>query len=184
MLDFSRTRPTEFTNLDINVSLRKAMFLFRAQLEPHISILSALDDSLPLIYGSEEQLGEVWLNLLLNARDALHDEPHGTIRIESTLSPDAQTVEVHFSDDGPGIPEENLKHVFEPFFTTKKKGTGLGLALSRDTIAAQGGSLIVESKENKGTCFLIRLPLAAKHSKVGSHQGAGETNGRKNSDRR
>jgi PAS domain S-box-containing protein len=183
MLDFSRTRPTEMSSLDVNASLRKAIFLFRAQLEPHITLVTKLDDSLPLIYGSEEQLGEVWLNLLLNARDALHDAPRGTIVIESMLAADREAAEVHFFDDGPGIPAANLKHVFEPFFTTKKKGTGLGLALSQDTIAAQGGSLIVESEEHKGTRFLIKIPLAGKRSKAGSNHGSGESNGRKNSRR-
>jgi PAS domain S-box-containing protein len=184
MLDFSRTLPMELENLDINASLRKAILLFRAQLEPHITLISELDDSLPLVYGSDEQLGEVWLNLLLNARDALHERAQGTIRIVSLLATDAQSVEVHFADDGPGIAKENLKHVFEPFFTTKHKGTGLGLALSRDYIIAQGGSLQVESKENEGTSFLIRLPLAPQQPRAGSKNGAGENHGRKNSRRR
>lgn len=159
MLDFSRTRPTEVQAIDVNGSLNKTIFLFRAQLESHITLNTNLDKSLPMAQGSEEHLSEVWLNLLLNARDALEHTNPGIITITSTLASDEQMIEVRLSDNGPGMSEQIRERIFEPFFTTKVQGTGLGLALSKDYLTAQGGSLEVETIAGQGTVFVIRLPV-------------------------
>ena len=96
------------------------------------------------------------MNLLINARDAIHDQ--GEISIASELVDDA--IEIKISDTGEGISEENMIKLFDPFFTTKEvgKGTGLGLSISLDIIKKHGGKISVDSKVGQGTCFSIVLP--------------------------
>jgi PAS domain S-box-containing protein len=111
----------------------------------------------PLIVQSPpDQLGQVFLNLIMNAAEAM--ENGGTLQIDAT--PLEQDVEIRFRDTGAGIPLEVLNHIFEPFYTTKDDGTGLGLAISYTIIERQGGTLLVESEVGRGTLFTIRLPQA------------------------
>jgi signal transduction histidine kinase len=105
------------------------------------------------------QLNQVFLNLLMNACDAI--ERDGTVRITTRPIPDGVCLE--FEDDGPGIPEEVRSRIFDPFFTTKPVGvgTGLGLSLSHGIIERHGGRIWVESEPGDGTTFHIELPLDA-----------------------
>jgi|GEM_PF-3153920 len=167
MLDFSRTHPVEVSELDVNESLKKAILLFRAQLPPEVSLVVQLDNSIPSAVGNEDQLGEVWLNLMLNARDAIGSNGRGMIKIASRYDADQEVIEVCFTDNGRGIAKEDLERVFVPFYTTKVHGTGLGLALSKEYITSQGGWLEAESEEGHGTTFTIRLPVARETSNVG-----------------
>jgi two-component system NtrC family sensor kinase len=106
----------------------------------------------------EGQLGQVFMNLLVNAADALGER--GTIVVRTSAN-GADRVLVEIEDDGPGIPPDVLSRVFEPFFTTKEvgKGTGLGLALSYGIVARHGGELRVQSEVGRGTCFTVDLPV-------------------------
>ena len=106
------------------------------------------------------QLNQVFLNLLMNACDAI--ERDGTVTI-TTPSPSTDGVCLEFEDDGPGIPEEVRSRIFDPFFTTKPVGvgTGLGLSLSHGIIERHGGRIWVESEPGDGTTFHIELPLDA-----------------------
>jgi two-component system NtrC family sensor kinase len=123
-----------------------------------------LDRSLPQIKVDSHQIEQVFLNLLINAADAMNER--GTITIASRLlkdpeDPSREFIELEFTDTGPGIPEEYLSKIFEPFFTTKPpgKGTGLGLSVSYGIIKRHGGTIFVKSSPGKGASFFIRLPV-------------------------
>jgi len=119
------------------------------------TILHGLAEPL-LVQSPPDQLGQVFLNLIMNAAEAM--EQGGILRIEAeTVEP---MIEIRFRDTGAGIPPEVLAHIFEPFYTTKDEGTGLGLAISYTIIERQGGIMLVESEVGRGTQFTVRLPRA------------------------
>jgi signal transduction histidine kinase len=103
-----------------------------------------------------DQLGQVCLNLIVNAAEAMKEG--GALRISAHTRDDM--IELRFTDTGPGIPPADLPHIFEPFYTTKTEGTGLGLAIGFTIIEQHGGTLNVESEPGAGATFIIRLPKA------------------------
>ncbi len=120
--------------------------------------------------GSALQLQQVFLNIIVNAEFfMLEAHKRGTLVITSEQKDDY--VRISIKDDGPGIPQENLKHVFNPFFTTKAvgKGTGLGLSICHGIISEHGGRIWAESKPGEGATFIIELPVitAANNSNSG-----------------
>jgi signal transduction histidine kinase len=120
----------------------------------------------PPVDGDPDQLQQVLLNLLLNARDALDgavDGRAGAIVVQVTHDAAAGEVELCVQDDGPGVPEALRERIFEPFFSTKPvgRGTGLGLAVTRDLVRAHGGRLELESRPGD-TRFRVRLPALAR----------------------
>jgi signal transduction histidine kinase len=121
-----------------------------------IEIKKELADGLPPVYVDEGYLSQVFINLVLNAADAVEDG-RGTITIRSMR--ENNSVMVEFEDTGGGIPEEYLDNIFDPFFTTKEKGTGLGLPISYEIIKRFGGELRVKSHEGKGSVFSVILPV-------------------------
>jgi signal transduction histidine kinase len=160
LLDLSRPRPFEMHPLDVNLSIQSAISLLVAQIEPHIARLVVdLAPGLPMIEGSEEHLGEVWINLLINARDAVGKAGDGVIKVTTGFDVDGDAIEITVQDNGPGIPAEHLERIFDPFFTTKEQGTGLGLSICHDIVTRHGGSIRVESKEGQDTTFTVTLPL-------------------------
>jgi CheY-like chemotaxis protein len=120
----------------------------------------------PPVRGSGQRLGQVFLNLLINAAEAIPIGNPGkncvTIHTSATDADGAGSVTVEIRDTGAGIPRELLGHVFEPLFTTKPEGTGLGLAISRALLTEQGGSISVESEPEKGTVFRVVLRPSAR----------------------
>jgi signal transduction histidine kinase len=117
---------------------------------------------LPSIVARWEHLKSVWLNLLLNARDAVQNLSEGRqIEIVTRPGKDSETIQVLVHDNGKGMSPAETAHIFEPFYTTKVpgKGTGLGLATCHRIIEQHGGEISVASKLNEGTTFLIVLPL-------------------------
>lgn len=157
LLDFSRQRERKVETLDINKAVEEIFELMEIQsVFQGIEIRKELDPLLPPIEGDKSQLQEVFINLALNAADAM--ENGGVLAIRSFLNKD--TVKISFEDTGCGIPEDEMQNIFEPFFTTKseKNGTGLGLSVSHGIIAKHGGDITFESKLNKGTTFTISLP--------------------------
>jgi signal transduction histidine kinase len=118
---------------------------------------------LPQVRGNAVQLAQVFVNLLVNAAQAM-PESGGEIRLTTRVHDDAR-VRVEVRDTGCGIPAESLERIFEPFFTTKPvgEGTGLGLPISHGIIRALGGELSVESTVGEGTTFRILLPTVAEH---------------------
>jgi two-component system sporulation sensor kinase C/two-component system CheB/CheR fusion protein len=105
-------------------------------------------------------LKQVFINLGLNALEAMEADRGGKLSISLYTSPNGQRVGIDFHNTGPTIPERALPLIFDPFFTTKKKGTGLGLSISYDIIRQHQGELLVESVPGKGVTFTVWLPLA------------------------
>ena len=163
LLEFTRQTRHLMRPNDVNRALTRTLFLLESQtLFQNIDIVKDLDASLPPVYGDIQQLNHLFMNIILNAAQAM--EGKGKLTIKSRLLSDADRVCIEISDTGPGIPEDILPHIFEPFFTTKEegKGTGLGLSLAYRIVENHGGHIRAESKPDEGTKFLIELPLAAK----------------------
>ena len=162
LLDFSRVRTLTMTPININKSLERAIGLVRSQIEPHAAeIRSIFHADLPTVNASDDHLQDIWINLLLNARDAVSERGGGFIEIETNLNEEEQIVEVTIRDNGVGITADDQRRIFDPFYTTKEKGTGLGLAICADVIKQHNGSISVESQPGIGTTFKLQLPFAA-----------------------
>ncbi|WP_288368647.1 ATP-binding protein [uncultured Alcanivorax sp.] len=154
---FSHNQPEAFSPTDIATCMAMSLNLAKHELKNRITVSHSLPDSLPLINGSESQLSQVFMNVFVNAAQAI--EGKGNITIAGDC--DEQWCTLTITDDGPGIAEDTLKQIFEPFYTTKPigQGTGLGLSISHDIIQHHGGTMTVESQLGAGTTFTIRLPL-------------------------
>jgi len=113
-----------------------------------------------LVNGLEDQLKQVFINLSLNAADAMQPGG-GTLSVRSVLDSQFNHVGITFSDTGSGILEENMAKLFEPFFTTKAAGLGLGLSICNDIVLHHGGRIAVESVPGHGAAFTVWLPVAA-----------------------
>jgi signal transduction histidine kinase len=168
LLDFARQEQYSFSPGDLNESVREALNLVNYQLQSaKITITRDLDESLPPIVASWEHLKSVWLNLLLNARDALlHNNEQRRLEISTRVNREAQIVQVVLHDNGKGMNDAESVHIFEPFYTTKGpgQGTGLGLATCHRIVEQHGGEITVASKVNEGTTFLITLPIQRPES--------------------
>lgn len=182
LLAFARPSPLEFRPTNVNLVLDHAagLVLQGAKAE-RIELVRSLAPDLPRIQADEKQLGQVFLNLLLNAIQAMPDKGVLTLTTrrvggrQSAVSGPGQPaagddrgltthgdfVEIAVQDTGRGIPPEIQGDIFTPFFTTKHKGTGLGLPISRRIVEAHGGRIEVESTPAQGTTFRVRLPLGA-----------------------
>ena len=151
--------------------------LVRGTVPPAVTASIEREPDLPLVSGHYEPLRRAFHNLILNACDAceagrMEAQTHGrtapaappgiAITLRAVANGHEPAVEVVIADTGVGIPAEQLARVFEPYFTTKKHGTGLGLALVRQTIHDHGGSVVVASEPGRGTAFTVKLPLAAE----------------------
>jgi len=165
LLNLSRQEEYKFTPTDLNASIEDALSLVSYQLErDHVAVEKEFAVDLPLISASATHLQTVWTNLLLNARDAVSKKPERHIRIATRPSPNGQSAQAIFTDNGSGIAEADLAKIFEPFFTTKPqgRGTGLGLYVSQTVIANHHGTLDVQSEVSKGSTFIVTLPLASE----------------------
>ena len=140
---------------DINSNIESTLNMVWNELKYHVEVIKNLND-IPKIGCYPQQLNQVFMNLFVNAAQAIEDK--GTIRIE-TLSRD-NNIEINISDTGAGIPKDNLNRIFDPFFTTKEvgKGTGLGLNVCYNIVKKHQGTITVESDVGKGTTFTITLP--------------------------
>ncbi len=164
LLNFSRTSPTEFVTVDLNKVIRETLTLLEHQLaKASVKVETALAEETPRIKGNPGKLQQVFLNLFINARDAM--ETGGTLAIRS--SAEDGFVRVTVADSGGGIAAENLSRIFDPFFTTKaaRKGTGLGLSVSYGIIREHSGEIDVQSEVGVGTRFHLSFPEAAAQAK-------------------
>ncbi len=167
LVDFSRPIDQEISTLRINHVVQEAVRIVRFDRRIKRKTLQVhLADELPEIRAGFDQLLQVFINLLLNAADALENKKDGKIIISTAQ--DSGHVLIRVRDNGEGIPEENLSRIFEPFFTTKKKGkgTGLGLWVSYNIIKSYAGEIHVESTPGQGSTFSIRLPVQPKQEKT------------------
>ncbi|HAY38615.1 MAG TPA: PAS domain-containing sensor histidine kinase [Desulfobacteraceae bacterium] len=166
LLEFTRQTRHLMRPHDINKALTRTLFLLESQTLFHnINIVKDLDSSLPLVLVDIQQLYHLFMNIILNAAQAM--EGKGILTVKSLLLKSEEQVRIEISDTGPGISEENLPHIFEPFFTTKEegKGTGLGLSLAYRIVQNHGGHLHAESRREKGTTFSIILPIGTQENK-------------------
>jgi signal transduction histidine kinase len=160
MMDFARTRPPERARLDIKRVIEASLHLANfdeAFQRLNISIHS--DTSLPLVLADANQLQQVILNLLLNARDAMPDG--GDVIIRTRYEKQAGEVVIEISDTGTGIAPEHRAHIFDPFFTTKPAGTGtgLGLAVCYGILTSHDGRIEIAPNNGRGTCVRVCLPI-------------------------
>jgi len=164
---FSRPGEQKFVKAQINEELEKILNLLHYELKHGVLVVKHFEQNLPEIDCLPEQLGQVWINIIMNAVHAM--EGTGTLNIETAHS--GESIYVKIKDTGPGIPEQYLNRVFEPFFTTKEpgKGTGLGLSLSYQVVQNHHGSIHVRTKKDEGTEFVILLPIARKNFKPGNN---------------
>ena len=171
LLEFSRQREPKTERLDVNQVLRKPVDLVANQAIFHnIEIVEDLQGGMPAILADASQLHQVFVNMLVNAAEAMD----GRGRLTLTTRATDDRVEVRFTDTGCGIPPENLEHLFEPFFSTKDvgKGTGLGLSISYGIVQRHGGDLSVRSRPGEGSTFIISLPTA--DAVVAAAEGPGQ----------
>jgi signal transduction histidine kinase len=163
LLVYARPKPPQFGQTDVKETIARTLQLARQQTGSRkVEFSIQVSPALPQFLADGEQLHQVLLNLVLNSIQAIDRE--GRIAIEARRYDDdgpyaSGMVEIAVSDTGPGIPPEHLDRIFRPFYTTKRGGTGLGLSLCRRIIAAHGGTLSAESEPNKGSRFVIRIPL-------------------------
>jgi len=121
-----------------------------------VTVLKNFDDNIPTIMADQVQLQQVFLNLLLNAVDAM---PGGGTLTVNTSNLDGRSIKIEIGDTGEGISGDEMNKIFQPFFTTKSKGTGMGLAITRRIIEEHGGAISVKSEHGRGTIFTIILPI-------------------------
>ncbi len=165
LLNFSRTSTTEFRDTDLNQVIRDTLSLLEHQFKTaQIQLDLDLAGNLPAIHGNPGKLQQVFLNLLLNAKDAMPGG--GRLRVATLAN---GHVEAIVADSGSGIAPENLKRIYDPFFTTKttpkpgeRRGTGLGLSVSYGIIQEHAGKIQVESAVGAGTTFHLEFPLLRK----------------------
>jgi two-component system, NtrC family, sensor kinase len=161
LLNFSRTSTTEFVELDLGKVIQETLNLVEHQLRKSaIEVKLDTETVMPPVKGNAGKLQQVFLNLFLNARDAM--EAGGTLAIHAWSEDGFARIDV--SDSGEGIQPENLARIYDPFFTTKaaRKGTGLGLSVTYGIVREHGGTIEVESRLGAGSRFRVELPLARK----------------------
>ncbi|MBN2231744.1 MAG: PAS domain S-box protein [Deltaproteobacteria bacterium] len=196
LLEFSRQTRQFMQPCDINRAITRTLFLLESQpIFQNITIIKNLGDNLPQVHADPQQLNHMLMNIILNAVDAM--EKKGSLTI-STRLPEAgegiytgdistpmleypfcwlpshgDRLLIEITDTGTGIPEEVLPHIFDPFFTTKEegKGTGLGLSMVYGIVENHGGNIIVKSKPEEGTTFIVTLPLSTQNMKGSDENG-------------
>jgi two-component system NtrC family sensor kinase len=165
LLNFSRTAGGEFTDVNLNQVIHDTLTLLEHQFKTsRVKVEQDLYPDLPRIHGSASKLQQVFLNLFLNAKDAMPGG--GTLRVKTS---NGAGVMVDVCDSGSGISRENLTRIYDPFFTTKteprngeRRGTGLGLSVTYGIIQEHAGKITVESREGQGTTFHLEFPLVRK----------------------
>jgi two-component system, NtrC family, sensor kinase len=161
LLNFSRTGGTAPVEVDVNSVLEETLTLVQHPFKTaQVNVVKSYAERLPVILGSTTRLQQVFLNLFMNARDAM---PAGGM-LEVRTGARNGSVEIEVTDTGAGIPPEHLHRIFDPFFTTKAtgRGTGLGLSVSYGIIKEHAGKVDVRSTPGKGTSFRLEFPVARK----------------------
>jgi signal transduction histidine kinase len=159
LLDFARQSQPEKTEDNLLLLLERTLALVENHKDfKTIEILKDFPEQLPLLMIDRDQMQQVFMNLLVNAAEAM--PLGGKLWVSARLRPGQDQVEIRVEDTGTGIAEENLGRIFDPFFTTKESGTGLGLSISLGIIENHGGKLEVASAPGRGSTFTVRLPVA------------------------
>lgn len=156
---FSRTDTSEVSPVDVIACMNKALRMCSARTKGFVQVRYSPPESLPMVLADALKLEQVFVNLILNASDAMEDSP--VRQLEITLARVADTLQVRLQDTGPGVPPEKTESIFQPFFTTKPigKGTGLGLHISRNLVEECKGTLDLLQAPGMGACFEVVLPI-------------------------
>lgn len=176
LLKFSKAEPPYFEKVDINAVLDNVVILVRKQLsDNNVNLSTKLDPGIPMIMADPNQLWQVFINIILNAIQAM--PKGGSLVVETSLGysdsgpAPSRNVCITFEDTGVGIAKEDITRIFDPFFTKKDMGTGLGLSIAYKIIEKHSGRIIVSSEKEKGTVFTIELPANNLNMKVGEANG-------------
>jgi two-component system NtrC family sensor kinase len=160
ILEFARPPQREIQPTNLNEIVGRVLALAGKYLQHrHIAVERDLAANLPSALGASDELEQVFINLVLNAVDAMPEG--GTLCVSSRLTEDGRLA-VAFSDTGHGIPADHLDHIFEPFFSTREEGTGLGLTVSHSVVEHHGGEITVQSTMGEGTTFTVLLPMVTR----------------------
>ena len=161
LMELIRHREIHKTQININAIIYKSINLLLDELRiKRIGWDIQLDDQIPFVYGDSLHLQQVFMNLIINAMEALSETPHGearTLLISSQSDFENHQAIIIFKDNGPGITNEHRARIFDPFFSTKPQGSGIGLALCHDVVKEHGGSISVQSNQD-GSIFIVQLP--------------------------
>jgi PAS domain S-box-containing protein len=174
LLAFSRQNRLELKQLNINQLIDKTLILNANLLKiNHVKVAKTLDSTVPDMTGSEDQLQQVFMNLVSNAVEAMEGQTDCTLTIETTYASGEGRIVVTFADTGVGVPEDDYPRLFEPFFTTKKNGkaVGLGLSVAYGIVKEHGGFIYVASEADRGTTFQVSLPLKRASAPAGISGG-------------
>lgn len=177
VLGMARNRSEHFESTDLAQIIDESMVLLERELQKYrISVDIDFEENLPEVSAIGNQIQQVLMNLLINARQAMSDG--GQLVIKLRHNQENKTVDLSVRDYGPGIPQDKLRRIFEPFYSTKsgpdetgKGGTGVGLSTCKNIIEAHGGKIRVESSVGKGTCFTLMLPIERQKSPVPMARG-------------
>jgi signal transduction histidine kinase len=154
-------KPTTHTIVDVSGVIREMMILLGSEAARHsIGIRAELEADLPSIAADRVQLQQIFMNLMLNAIEAMEDLG-GELTIRSGVNPEGQLL-ISISDTGVGLPAEGADRIFDPFHTTKPQGTGMGLAVTRSIVEAYGGRVWATANEGRGATFHFTLPREAE----------------------
>lgn len=175
LLDFARPKPVQFEARNLQSLVNEVLALVENQTRKGaITVTTEMPENEIAVFGDEQQLHQVFLNLILNAIEAMKNTEGGSLRVKATLDhvhlrtrggpglTEAECVRVAIADTGCGIPANAMQELFTPFYTTKTDGCGLGLAVVHGIVTEHGGDIDVSSLPGQGTTFIVTLPLAAK----------------------
>jgi two-component system NtrC family sensor kinase len=159
---FARGEDKTTGGADVKQALEAALSMAMLEIRHKAQLVKHLEE-VPRVRGSEARLGQVFLNLLINAAQAIPDGAPDRNQVEVRLSARDRWVVAEIEDTGAGIPQELIQRIFDPFFSTKPAGvgTGLGLAICHSIVTELGGEITVRSTLGKGTCFQVKLPVAS-----------------------
>lgn len=170
LLEFARQTRQFMKPSDINRAISRTIFLLENQsLFQNIKIKKQIDTPLPLVEADIQQLNHMFMNVILNAAQAMDGK--GELTIHTALAPNGKHVIIEIGDTGPGIPETVINHIFEPFFTTKEEGqgTGLGLSMVYGIVENHSGSITAGNRQPGGAVFTIKLPISRSDTKGDNH---------------
>ncbi len=163
MLSFARKHKPERQSISLNEVLEKTLELRTHQMKVNnIELSVQLQPDLPLTMADFYQAQQVFMNIIINAEQAMV-EAHGKGKLMIKTRIAGNSIQITFTDDGPGISEENINRIFDPFFTTKEvgKGTGLGLSICHGIVQTHGGHIYAKSEPGKGATFVVEMPIVS-----------------------
>ncbi len=158
LLEFYRPSRGRRSVANVNQVIGNVLTLMNKRIQhQHVQVETNLSPDVPLLHVVPDQLAQVFLNIVINAVEAMTDD--GRLVIHTRVLDDGEWVQITFADNGPGMDERTKASIFEPFFTTKSTGTGLGLAISYGIIERHNGEIQVDSVSGAGSIFTVRLPV-------------------------